>query len=209
MSHAARSAHSIAVAVGLVLVVSSAGRAQVAAPATTDTAKNGWEMLFSSGALVPTGVERKSIKDAQLSTGQLSYVVASRFAVTTTVGWARSRDLIAENTPRLSVFSYDVGLEARAPRWAANDALAFTPFSGVGVGGRSFDHRGGDLATTHAPTGYASLGGELAVGRARVRLEARDYLTHMTPLIGGGPRELRNDVTIIAGFRIALSSVMP
>jgi hypothetical protein len=201
MSYAPRSARSIAVAFGLLFAATPEAHTQ-SAPAPDTAKKNSWEVLFSSGALVPTGAQRKSIKDAPMSTGQVSYVIASRFAVTTMVGWARSRDLLAEGAPGLSVFTYDLGLEARGGR-RGGDAWGFTPIYGVGAGARSLDHRGTNLRTTHAPTGYASLGGELAFGRARVRLEARDYLTRMTPLTSGSTREMRNDVTILAGFRLA------
>lgn len=60
-----------------------------------------WELLFSSGALVLTGAQRHAIKDTHLSTAQLSYVVRSRFALTTMVGWARSRDLASAGDPKL------------------------------------------------------------------------------------------------------------
>jgi hypothetical protein len=85
--------------------------AQTAAPR-----RNGWEFLFSSGALMPTGAQRNVLKDAQLSTAQVSYVIRSRFPITTMFGWARSRDLASVGDPKLDVFMYDVGAEARAPR---------------------------------------------------------------------------------------------
>src|SRR6478672_10573435 len=88
-SHAPRAslfgrAAASALAVGLLLASSGSALAQTA-PAKRDS----WELLFSTGALVPTGAQRRVVKDAPLSTAQLSYVVRSRFAVTTMLGWAR------------------------------------------------------------------------------------------------------------------------
>jgi hypothetical protein len=189
-----------AVTLGVLLASTRTAGAQAAHPAPSP--RTGWEILASSGALVPTGAQRDALKDAPLSTAQLSYVVRSRFAVTTTVGWARSRDLASAGDPKLSVFTYDVGAEVRAPRWLDGGALAFTPFAGVGAGGRSYNHRGLDIDATHNLAGYAAVGGELGTGRVHLRLEARDYLTGFRPLVGGGEAATRNDVVAMVGLRI-------
>lgn len=188
-----------ALALGLLLAAPGTADAQVARHAPTS--RNSWELLASSGAFVPTGALRGALKDASLSTAQLSYVVRSRVAVTTSVGWARSRDLVTEGDPKLSVFTYDVGVEARAPRWRVSDAVTFAPFAGAGAGGRSYDHRGLDVDATHAPAGYVAAGGVLGAGRLRLRLEARDYVTGFQPLVGGGAAAARNDVMLLAGLR--------
>lgn len=203
MSHVSRSSRVAAIALMLLSAAGSVdAQSTTASPTPPPDSSNHWEMLFSTGALVPTGVERQALKRAPLSTGQLSYVLASRVAFTTMFGWARSRDLLTEGNPRVSIFTYDVGVEARAPQHRVGNALSFTPFAGVGGGGRSFDHPGRDSDATHGPAGYAAIGGEMAIGRARVRLEARDYVMSMRPLVGGGTRAMRNDVSIIAGFRL-------
>jgi hypothetical protein len=190
------------VALGLLLATTRTADAQAAQDARpAPAARNGWELLLSSGALVPTGAQRAALKDAPLSTAQLSYVVRSRIAVTTAVGWARSRDLVAAGDPKLSVFTYDVGVEARAPRRLAGDAATLTPFAGVGAGGRSYDHRGLDVDATHTLAGYAAAGAEIGVRRVRLRLEARDYVSGFRPLVGGGEAVARNDVMLMAGLR--------
>jgi hypothetical protein len=195
---ASTSAALSALTLGLLLTAPGNARAQAAPPTTGPRPR--WELLGSSGALVPTGALRATLKDASLSTAQLSYVLRSRLAVTTTLGWARSRDLLRENDPKLSVFTYDVGIEARAPRWLAGDAVTFTPFAGVGAGGRSYDHRGVDVDATHTLAGYVATGGELGAGRLRLRIEARDYVTGFKPL-GGGTAAARNDMMLLAGLR--------
>jgi hypothetical protein len=100
------------------------------------------------------------------------------------------------------VFTYDVGVEARAPRWRERGAVTFTPFAGAGGGARSYNHRGLDVDATHALAGYAAAGGELGIGRVRLRVEARDYVATFRPLVGGGAAAARNDVMLLAGLRI-------
>ena len=163
--------------------------------------RNGWELIASSGALVPANAQRSALRDAALSTAQLSYVIGQRVAVTTMFGWARSRDLASAGAPKLDVYTYDVGAEARAPRWLEGKVASLTPFVGAGVGGRSYDHRKLDVAATHALAGYGAAGGELGVGRVRLRLEVRDYVTAFKPLVGAGSAAMRHEVMAMAGLR--------
>jgi hypothetical protein len=160
-----------------------------------------WEFLVPSGGLVPTGAQRSVLKDAHFTAAQLSYVIRPAFAVTATVGWARSRDLASAEDPKLDVFTYDLGAEARAPEWFAGRAVTFRPFVGVGAGARSYNHRKLDLDATHNVAGYGAVGGELGMGRVRLRLEVRDYRTDFEPLSGVGSAETRNDVVAMVGLR--------
>lgn len=164
--------------------------------------RNGWELLLSSGALVPTGAHRDAIRTANLSTAQLSYAIRSRVALTTMFGWARSRDLSSVGDPKLDVFTFDAGLEARATRLALPKSMSLLPFAGVGAGSRSYNHRGLDVDATHNVAGYGAVGGELAKGRVRVRAEVRDYLAGFKPLTGGGNATTRNDIVALVGLRI-------
>lgn len=190
-----------ATTLGLLLASTRAAGAQ-STDSTLATRNGRWEVLSSSGALVPTGAQRSAMKRAALTTVQVLYVVGPHLAVTTTLGWGRSRDLVAEGRPKLSVFTYDVGLEARGPQWRQQSALAVTPFAGLGAGGRSYDHRGRDVDATHDIAAYASLGGELGAGRVRLRLEGRDYLSRFSPVTGGGRATTRQDFTLLAGLRL-------
>lgn len=189
----------IAVATLAGLAVASDATAQ-GAPASVS--RNRWEFVMSSGALVPTGAQRDVIKDAGLSTAQLSYVIGSRFAVTATTGWARSRDMASAGKPKLDVFTYDVGAEVRAPRWATTTRVAFTPLVGIGAGARSYNYRSLDVDATHNVAAYGTVGGEVGAGRVRVRLEVRDYLTRFKPLEGPGDATTRNDVVAMLGLRL-------
>ena len=184
------------------LVSSSAIQAQTtdapAAPARTSH----WELVVPSGTVVPTGAQRDAIKRANITAVQLSWVARPAFAVTTTVGWARSRDVAAVGAPKLDVFTYDVGAEVRAPRWIDGGAVSFSPFAGMGAGGRSYNHRSLDVDATHNLAAYASAGGELGFRRVRLRIEARDYVTGFKPLDGEGAARTGNDVVVMAGLRL-------
>lgn len=186
---------------GLLIASTSAIGAQ-GADSTAAARTRGWEVLGSSGALLPTGAQRSAVKRAALSTAQVLYVITPHVAITSTLGWGRSRDLAVAGTPKLSVFTYDVGLEARAPQWRQGSTLTLMPFAGVGAGGRSYDHRGRDVDATHNVAGYASLGGELGAGRVRLRIEGRDYLSRFKPIVGGGRATTRQDFTLLAGLRL-------
>lgn len=191
-----------ALAIVTTLASAQIAGAQSAPEPTTSQRQSSWELIASSGALVATGVQRDVLKDAPLSTAQLSYVVRPQLAITATLGWARSRDLATAGAPKLDVFTYDVGAEARAPRWLASDAVTFTPFAGAGVGARSYDYRRLSADATHNLAGYGAVGGELGMGRVRLRMEVRDYVTGFTPLAGGGSSDARNDVVALVGLRI-------
>lgn len=161
-----------------------------------------WEFRVSSGALVPTGVQRDAIRNAPLTVAQLSYLVRPLFAVTGSFGWARSRDIASAASPKLDVFTYDLGGEARAPQLRTGHAVRFNPFAGAGVGGRSYNYRALEVDARHNVSAYAAAGGEIGVRRVHVRLEVRDYVGGFAPLAGGGRSDTRNDVVVMAGLRV-------
>lgn len=198
--HIARRA-PVLLAVGALLAAPRPSAAQ-AAPDTTPP-RHRWELLGSSGTLVPTGALADAITRAPISTAQVSYLVRERLAVTTVLGWARARDVVSGDAPRVSIFTYDVGAEARTPSWSAGGSRKVMFFAGAGAGGRSYDHRDQAVDATHALAAYAAVGADLGVGRAHLRLEARDYVTGFRPLAGGGAVDARNDVVVLAGLRLA------
>lgn len=189
---------AVAAAAAVAVSVSSAGSvaAQTLAPQSSH-----WEFRATSGALVGTGAQRNTLKDAQMSAAQISWLVRPSLAITGTFGWARSRDLSLVDSPKLDVFTSDLGVEARTAEWFADRAVTFSPFAGVGVGARSYNYRKLDVDATNNVAAYGSVGGEIGVGRVGVRIEARDYATGFKPLIGAGESSTRNDVVIMAGVR--------
>lgn len=160
-----------------------------------------WELRVSSGAFVPAGNQRNSMKDAQATAAQLSWLVRPSLALTGTFTWARSRDIASLNDPKLDVFTSDVGVEARPAKWHANRTVSFSPFVGVGGGARSYNYRKLDVNATNNLAGYASIGGEIGVRRVGVRIEARDYATGFRTLADGAKANARNDVMIMAALR--------
>jgi hypothetical protein len=186
------------VAVGTAALLTTNSRAAEAQ--TTPAHEAGWEFIVPGGLVVPTGAQRGAIKRANLTAAQLSYVVRPALAITTTFGWARSRDIVSANEPKLDVFTYDLGAEVRAPRWKEGHALAFSPFAGVGAGARTYNYRSLHVDATHNLAAYGSVGGVLSRGRVSLRLEARDYVTGFKPLDGRGAADTRNDIVLLAGL---------
>ena len=186
----------IAAAVGHTLAASVSAQAT---DTTQSTAKQGrWELLVPSGALMPTGRQRDAIRSGNLSAVQVSYRPKAALAITSMVGWARSRDLATAGSPKLDLFTYDAGAEVRTSNWRKR----FTAFAGAGVGGRSYNHRKLDVDATHNLSAYASAGGDLTIRRVRVRVEARDYVSGFKPLAGGAASRTGNDIVVMAGLRL-------
>ena len=192
----------IAAAVSSALIATSTLSAQVSEPQDTIRKQARWEVSVPGGAIVPTGAQRDAIKRGNLTAVQVTYVARPALAVTSTVGWARSRDIATVGDPKLDLFTYDVGAEVRAPRWLAGKTTSFSPFAGVGAGGRSYNYRKLDVDATHNLSAYASVGGEVGVRRVRVRIEARDYVSGFKPLAGQGAARTGNDVVVMAGVRL-------
>jgi hypothetical protein len=181
---------------GMLLSATRTSVAQTSAPQA-----RAWELRFTSGAFVPTGNQRRFLKDAQVSAAQLSWVVRPSLAITGTFGWAGSRDLTSVDAPKLDVFTSDLGVEVRPAQWFADGAVSFSPFAGLGAGARSYNYRKLDVHATNNVAGYATVGGELGIGRVGLRLEVRDYVTGFKPLVGAGKSGTRNDVVVMAGLR--------
>jgi hypothetical protein len=188
---------ALAVAGALVTLLASTPRVEAQSPPQPAT----WEIRFTSGGLFPTGVARDVLKDAMMSAAQVSYLVRPAVAITATLGWAESHDLASVDAPKLDVFSYDLGIEARAHQWFAGHAVTFNPFVGAGAGGRSYNYRKLDFDATHNVAGYGAVGGEIGIRRVHVRLELRDYVTGFKPLQGVGGADTRNDVVAMVGLR--------
>ncbi len=188
--------------IAIATVFAAAGSAAAQQPNVVDH-KPHFEFIVNSGTVVPTGAQRDAIKRANVTAAQLSYVIDPSFAITASVGWARTRDIASAGDPKLDMFTYDMGGEVRANRLVAGKTFSFTPFAGVGAGGRSYNYRSQDVDATHNIAAYGSAGGELGVGsRVKLRVEARDYVTGFKPLIGGGSADTRNDVSVLAGLRL-------
>ena len=71
-----------------------------------------------------------------LAGGQLSARLVPALAVTGTFAWTPNNDQLTPGAPGLDLYQYDLGLEARGAGWFQGDGWAFTPFVGIGGGGR-------------------------------------------------------------------------
>ena len=165
------------------------------------TTSNGFELRPYAGAYIPTGNQRDLLKDAVLVGGQASYRILPQLAITGTVGWAPSKDRLLPGDETIDLWQYDLGAELRAPSWRSWGAMDFTPFVGLGGGGRTYNYRDLDVDSKTNVAGYGVLGGELGFGRVGVRLEARDYVSRFKPF-DGGDAKTRNDVTVATGFTL-------
>jgi hypothetical protein len=102
--------------------------------------------------------------------------------------------------PKLDVFTYDLGAEARAPQWFAGHALTLNAFAGGGAGGRSYNYRNLDVEATRIIAAYVAVGGDVGIRRVHLRVEVRDYVGGFKPLVGGGTAQTHNDVVVMAGL---------
>jgi hypothetical protein len=187
---------------GVLLVAAASAEAQDQVLTTLSGASR-FEIRPFAGAYIPTGDQRDLLEDAVLVGAQASWRAIPQLAITGTFGWAPSRDRITAGDQKLDVYQYDLGAEARAPSWYNKGSWDFTPFVGLGIGGRTYNYR--DLDDVDAKTnvaGYGALGGEVGFGRLGLRLEARDYISRFEPLTGGGDARTRNDVTVAAGLTV-------
>jgi hypothetical protein len=192
----------IAAAVSCTIIATSTLSAQDTTAQSSTEKPARWELLVPSGTMLPTGTQRDVVKRGSITAIQVAYLVRPAFAITSTFGWARSRDVATAGDPKLDVFTYDIGAEARGPRWIAGNGVSLSPFTGIGAGGRSYNYRKLDVDATHNLSGYASAGAELGVRRVHVRLEARDYVSGFKPLSGQGSGRTGNDVVVMVGLRI-------
>jgi len=165
------------------------------------TGSRGFEFRPYAGAYIPTGDQRDLLEDAVLVGAQASYRIFPQLAITGTLGWSPSKDRVSVGNEKIDLYQYDVGAELRAPSWFTSGAWDFTPFAGLGVGGRTYDYRDLDVDAKSNVAGFGVVGGELGFGRAGLRVEARDYVSRFKPF-DGGDSKTRNDVTVAAGLTL-------
>jgi len=192
----------VTAALGCTIVAASNLSAQTAESAAATVKQPRWELVVPSGSMIPTGAQRDAVKRGNMNAVQITYVGTPSLGIVSTFGWARSKDVATAGNPKLDVFTYDVGGELRAPRWIGSETVSFSPFAGLGAGGRSYNYRKLDVDATHNLAGYASAGGELGMHRLRLRVEARDYLAGFKPLVGTGASRTGNDIVLMVGLRL-------
>jgi hypothetical protein len=156
------------------------------------------------GALVATGDQRDVLKNAILVGGQGSYAIDSHFAFVGSFAWSPNEDQTSATRPKLDLYQYDLGLQARLSDLTSGSAVATRPYAVIGGGARTYNLRNvaGTSAQTN-PLGYGAVGLDLdqANGRVGLRLEARDNVTAFKGLRGElQDRTARNDLQFVAGL---------
>ncbi|MBC7841570.1 MAG: outer membrane beta-barrel protein [Gemmatimonadaceae bacterium] len=154
------------------------------------------------GAYVPTGDQRDVLRDAFHLGIQGSYDIIPKLSVVGTFAWSASEARGIPSAPKIDLFHYDAGLEARTAGVSRSSGWSVAPFAGLGLGARTYRVRSGSGGNNSKFAGYGALGAEARTRRIGVRIEARDYLSEAGPtraLVGSGTR---NDVTLAAGLTI-------
>lgn len=192
------------------LLIAGAALSLLVAPLNTSGAQDAisstvpstrpWTLRFTSGALVATGAQRASLKDAQLSAAGLSWRVRPALAITGTFSWARTRALDVADRGKVDVFTSDLGVEMESKTWAPSAAVRVKLFAGTGAGVRSYHYRASAEDAAHHPAGYLAVGSDVGLGRLGVRLEARDYASRFTSGAGSASTTTRNDLVISVGL---------
>ena len=170
----------------------------VAADAQTPTIK--FEVRPFVGAYIPTGDQRDILKDAVLTGAQASWHVIPALGFTGTFAWSPSKDRITAGDQTLDIYQYDVGAELRGTSWYQTATWDFTPFAGLGLGGRTYSYRNFNAGSTNDFDGYGALGGDFGIGAFGVRIEGRDYVSQFKPLTGSGDTKTRNDIGLFVGL---------
>ena len=181
------------------LITTVAALALLASPAKAQSLGGSFELRPFVGAYIPTGDQRDFLKDAVLAGAQLSWRAIPAVAITGTFGWSPSKDRITAGNQTLDIYQYDVGAELRAASLYHGGLLEFSPFAGLGVGGRTYNYRVLNVDSKTNVDGYAAVGGDIGFGPIGLRVEGRDYVSQFKPLTGSGDTKTRNDIGVAFG----------
>ena len=174
--------------------------ATIASAARAQTSSTQFELRPFVGAFIPTGDQRDLLKDAVLVGGQASWRVMPVLALTGTFAWSPSKDRITAGNQTLDIYQYDLGAELRTPSAYNASLVDFTPFIGLGLGGRTYSYRDLSVDSKTNFDGYGAVGGDIGFGPIALRIEGRDYVSQFKPLTGTGSTKTRNDIGLAAGI---------
>ncbi|MFP5378914.1 MAG: hypothetical protein ACLGHP_04070 [Vicinamibacteria bacterium] len=153
------------------------------------------------GVLAPTGRQRAALGDAfaigvQGALGLRPAVALVGGVLVAQTGYKRPLQ------GDVTIVQYDAGVEfapAARPQPGHAARRGVTTFIGGGGGVRVYALRDSDAPVRQTSgVGYVSLGGELAIRRAGLRLELRNYLSRSE--YSGARAGTRNDIVAVTGL---------
>jgi hypothetical protein len=154
-----------------------------------------------AGAYIPVNEHSNQLATTVTLGFQVRHDFNEYLGLTGTVWWAGSEvDVPSLGEEPLDLYQYDLGLEFRLPPPPQQDP-AFTPFVGIGAGGRTYDYRDlcGEAETDL--TAFASLGFEIVIEPYAFRLEGRGYVSDFDGYVGEQVEsERREGLTLTAGL---------
>ena len=151
------------------------------------------------GAYFPTGAQRELYKDAAMFGVQAALELNPTLHVLGSFGFVPGQNKFAVAQDNVNIFTYDVGIEMGLVRQFASD-WQFKPFIGLGGGARTYVHKSDLLTDRTCTAAYGSIGSEIQLGRAALRLEGRDNVfCYRSPTVGVKTKT-QNDVGLALGL---------
>lgn len=187
---------AVAAALVLAFAATSSAPAQDAAPRPSP-----WELRVSGGAYLAAGDLRQDLRDGKVMALQVSRAGGRHLAFGGTLSWARSRELAATGTPRVDLLSADLGAEVRSGQRRVAGPVSLGVFAGAGGGMRKYHFRRPTAEGSSHLAGYGSVGVDLGVGRAGLRVEARGYLAGYRAPVALAGSTTRGDLVILGALR--------
>ena len=156
------------------------------------------------GAYLPTGDHRDLLSDAITIGAQAGYAITENVSLVATFGGTSSSDRQIPLDDDLDLFSYDIGAELTKSFPVGSGTMTFSPFIGLGAGGRMYDYRNRETDPETDFAGYGAIGGQLRLSTIGIRIEARDYMSAFQGLTGEmTERTARNDVSIFTALSLS------
>jgi hypothetical protein len=180
-------------------VVAAAALATAPARADEEQLSRRLHVAPFAGAFVATGAQRHVLDDAVLTGLTLSYDLHPYLSVVNLVAWSPSQSKGLARNHDVDLVQYDIGLQGQYP---IEIGYGFTvkPFTGLGIGARTYSFRRLDVENETDFATYFALGAEVDHGSLTFSLTARDYLTVYDGMPMAVDAQARNDLALFASF---------
>lgn len=201
MTRNLRSLRSLRIAFGVLATLTALTRPAAGQGDSQPDTPRRWELRITSGSMMPVGELSDALRSAPLTAAQVAWLPRPRLAVVSTIGWARSRDLVALGAPKVDAITADLGAELRSRTRTFGAGGRLGGFVGSGLGVRRYDSRAANADATHHFATYAAVGGDVDLHRVGLRLELRDYVGGFAGTTGAGARTIGSDLVVMATLR--------